>query len=75
MLTQDLMLVAGIIVCGFAIPSILGAMADKRAPRIASIAILIGGTLILLALSQKPGGHTWHEIPEAFVHVVAHYFR
>jgi len=74
-LTQDLLLVAGIIICGFAIPSILGAMAEKRAPRVASIAVLVGGTLVLLALSQKPGGYSWHEIPEAFVRVVAHYFR
>jgi len=69
------MLVSGIVISGFAIPSILGAWAEKRAPRVAAIAILVGGTLVLLALSQKPGGYSPAEIPEAFVRVVAYYFR
>lgn len=75
MLQQDLYLVIGLVIVGFAIPSILGAMADRRSPRVASILILIGGTLVVLALSQRPGGYSWAEIPEAFVRVVAHYVR
>lgn len=75
MLTQDLLLVVGIIVAGFALPSIFGAIADRRSPRVAAIAVLVGGTLILLAFNQKPGGYALKEIPEAFVRVVAHYIR
>ncbi len=75
MLTQDLILVIGIIVAGLAIPSILGSMAERRSPRTAAIAILVGGSLILIAFSQRPGGYTLEEIPEAFIRVVAHYFR
>ena len=75
MLTQDLFLVIGIIITGFAIPSILGAMADRRTPRTAAIAVLIGGSLILLAISQKPGGYTLEDVPQAFIRVVANYFR
>ena len=75
MLTQDLLLVAGIILLGFSIPSILGAIAERRSPRIAAIAILIGGTLVLLAFSQRPGGYSLEDIPQAFIRVVAHYFR
>ncbi|MCP3970261.1 MAG: hypothetical protein GY717_08090 [Rhodobacteraceae bacterium] len=68
-------MVVGIILVGLSVPSILGAIADRRSPRVAAITILVGGTLILLALSQKPGGYTLQEVPEAFVRVVAHYFR
>ncbi len=75
MLSQDLLLVIGIVVLGFSVPSIFGALAEKRPPRVASIAVLIGGTLILLAYSQKPGGYPLREIPEAFIRVVAHYIR
>ena len=75
MLTQDLILVIGIILAGLAIPPMLGAMADRRSPRAAAIMILIGGSLVLLAISQKPGGYTLQEVPEAFVRVVAHYLR
>ena len=75
MLTQDLLLVIGLIIAAFAIPSILGAIADRRSPRTAAIAVMVGGGLIALAYSQKPGGYTIEEIPEAFVRVVAHYIR
>jgi len=75
MVTQDLFLVFGIIIVGFSLPSIMGALADRRAPRAASIAILVGGGLILLALSQKPGGYTLKDVPEAFVRVVAYFTR
>ena len=75
MITQDLLLVIGIIVAGFSVPSILGAMAERRSPRTAAIAILIGGSLILLAISQKPGGYTLEDVPAAFVRVVAYYTR
>ncbi|MCG6904312.1 MAG: hypothetical protein LJE68_16690 [Rhodobacter sp.] len=72
---QDLMLVAGIFLTGLAIPSILGAVSDRRSPRTAAIAVLIGGTLILLAVSQKPGGYTLRDVPQAFVRVVAHFTK
>ena len=75
MLTQDLLLVLGIIIAGFSIPSILGAVADRRSPRVAAIMIMIGGSLIILAYTQRPGGYSLEEIPEAFVRVVAHYLR
>jgi hypothetical protein len=75
MLTQDLFLVIGILLAGLAVPSMLGALADRRSPRVAAIAIMVGGALILLALSQKPGGYTLREVPEAFVRVVAYFYR
>lgn len=75
MYSQDLYLVIGIVLLGFSIPSVLGALADRRAPRVAAITVLVGGSLILLALSQKPGGYGLREIPEAFIRVVAHYIR
>lgn len=75
MLMQDLFLVIGIILSGLAVPAILGAMADRRSPRVAAIVIMVGGSLILLALSQKPGGYTFREVPAAFVRVVAYFSR
>ena len=75
MLTQDIYLVSGIVIVCFAIPPILGAWAERRSPRVAAVVIAVGGSLILLALSQKPGGYTLREVPEAFVHVVAYFIR
>ena len=74
-MTHDIYLVIGILLVGISIPSMFGALADRRSPRVAAIVIMIGGSLILLALSQKPGGYTFDDIPRAFIRVIAYYFR
>jgi len=71
----DLMLVIGLIVGGFSIPSIMGALADGRVPRAAAIAILISGGLIVLAVRDKPSGYSINDIPDVFVNVVARYIN
>ncbi|WP_172299093.1 hypothetical protein [Pseudoruegeria sp. HB172150] len=73
MTTADLYLVVGLILIAFAVPSILGAFADRRAPRAAAIVLLIGGGLFALAMNQRP--YTLQEIPGAFVRVVAYFVR
>ncbi len=67
----DLFLVIGLLLAGLSVPSLLSAYADARAPRAASILVLIGGTLIVVALTQKPGGYTFADIPQAFLRVIA----
>ncbi|NBD29531.1 MAG: hypothetical protein GVY31_05770 [Alphaproteobacteria bacterium] len=71
----DLMLVIGLVVAGFSIPSIMGALADGRVPRAASIAVLVGGGLIALAVNQKPLGYKVEDIPSVFVEVVGRYIN
>ena len=69
----DLMLMIGLVVGGFSIPSIMGAIADGRVPRVASIAIVIAGVLIVMAVQGKPGGYALNDIPDVFVSVVGRY--
>ncbi|PWG16845.1 hypothetical protein [Salibaculum griseiflavum] len=71
----DLMLVVGLVVAGFSIPSIMGALADGRVPRAASIAVLVGGGLIALAVNQNPIGYKIEDIPSVFVEVVGRYIN
>lgn len=72
---NDIYLVTGIIVLVFAIPSVLSALSDGHAPRIAAILLLIGGGLVALAFATKPGGYTLEDVPNAFVRVVGYVFR
>ncbi len=67
------MFVSGLVVAGFSIPAIMGALADGRAPRVASIAVLVGGGLVALAVNQQPGGYAVGDIPTVFVEVVGRY--
>ncbi len=64
----------GLLILGITTPSIISAVSDGRAPRAAIIVLMLGGSLAVYALSQKPGGYTLDEIPEAFIRVIARIF-
>ena len=71
----DLMLVIGLVVGGFSVPSIMGAIAEGRVPRAASIAVMVAGGLIVLAIRDNPGGYALADIPDVFVSVVGRYIN
>lgn len=66
----DLLLVIGIILAGLSVPSLLAAFSESRPPRAGAIMVLIGGILIVVALSQAPRGYTFAEIPHVFLKVI-----
>lgn len=72
---SDLMFVVGAVAVGLAVPSMLASFSDNRPPRLASILLLMGGVLLVVALSRKPGGIALAEIPEIFVRVIARYMN
>ncbi|MEO9897478.1 MAG: hypothetical protein ABJQ34_00530 [Paracoccaceae bacterium] len=69
-MTPDMALVIGLILAGLAVPSMLSAFSDKRAPRASALTILIAGGLLLFAIKTQPGGYTLQDIPNAFVRVI-----
>lgn len=69
----DLMLVLGLILAGFSVPSILSAITDGRAPRASAITILIAGGLVLYAIQSAPGLYALDTLPDVFVRVAARY--
>ena len=70
---SDLTFVIGALMLALSIPSILSAYADSRPPRAAVIILLIGGTLVVVALGQKPGGIALADIPDIFFRVIGRY--
>lgn len=71
----DLALVIGLVVAVFAIPAVVSSISDRRTPRVAAIAVIIGGGLIAWATMQKPGGYTIDQIPNVVVKVVGRYIN
>ena len=70
---HDLALVIGLVISVFAIPAMVSAISERRAPRIAAVAVIVGGGLAAWAITQKPGGYTISEVPDVIVRVVARY--
>ena len=71
----DLLLVIGTIVCALAIPSLLGAWVDGRVPRAGSVMLLIGGVLVVVALTQRVRAYTFAELPDVFFSVIGRYLH
>lgn len=71
----DLILVIGMVLCVLAIPALLSAFTESRAPRAGAIMVLIGGVLIAVAVTQKPTGYTFAELPHVVAGVVGRLFR
>ena len=69
-MNNDQMLVVGIILCALSFPSLLAAYSESRAPRAGAIILLMGGVLLVVALSRQPTGYTFAEIPDIFVRVI-----
>lgn len=72
-LDPDLMLVLGLILGVLAVPSILSALSDRRAPRASALTILIAGGLVLGAFLLNPGGYRVEQVPDVFFSVVARF--
>lgn len=70
----DLALVIGLVIVAFSVPAIMSAVSDRRAPRTSMVALILGGSLAVYALAQKPGGYRIEEIPETFIRVIAEVF-
>ncbi|MEL7214160.1 MAG: hypothetical protein AAGK92_15970 [Pseudomonadota bacterium] len=70
---NDLLFVIGLVLGGFSIPAIVSALSDGRAPRVATIVVVISGVMVVYAISNKPGGYEINDIPRIFVEVVGRY--
>ncbi|WP_291734104.1 hypothetical protein [Leisingera sp. F5] len=66
----DLPLIAGLVIAGFSVPSILSAFSERRPPRASVVTILIAIGLIAYAVMMKPSGYRIDEIPDAFFRVL-----
>ena len=67
----DIILVMGILLGALALPSMLSAYSEARTPRTGAIMVLISSVLIVVALTQKPTGYRFKDIPNVFVAVIA----
>ncbi len=69
----DLTLVIGALIGVFSLPSIVSAFAERRAPKIAFLTLMIGGGLIYWAVSQNPDKYSILGFPDLLIEVIARF--
>jgi hypothetical protein len=71
----DLMIVVGVLAILLAVPTMLSSWVDGSVPRSGATLVLIGGVLIVVALTQRGHGYTFAEMPDVFMRVFARFFK
>ena len=70
-MNTDLALVIGLMILIFTAPAIISAFSDGRTPRTAMVTLVLGGGLVLFALTQNTGVYRIEDVPRAFIKVIA----
>lgn len=71
----DLALTVGILLMVLSVPSLLSAWVESCAPRLGSVMFVGAGALIVYALTTRPGGYAFQEVPGVMVTVLAGFFN
>lgn len=71
----DLALTVGVLLLALSVPSLLSAWVEARAPRLGSVMVIVAGALIVYALTTKPGGYAFTDVPGVMVNVLAGFFN
>jgi uncharacterized membrane protein len=59
----DLLLTLGIVLAVLSIPTLLSAWVEGRVPRLGALFLLTAIVMIIYAVTTRPGGYAFDEIP------------
>lgn len=68
---SDILFVVGTILAVLSLVTVLTAWIENRRPRIASVAVVIAGGILVFAAATAPDGFQLTDIPDAFINVIA----
>ncbi len=66
----DLIMCIGVLVIFLAFPAAVGSFSRGAPPRMAILALAVGGGMIVYANSSRPGGYSVAEMPQLFMKVL-----
>lgn len=69
----DLLLTIGIVLIVLTLPSLLSAWTEGRPPRIGAIMLIAAAALIVVAITGRPGGYAFNEVPQTMLTVFSRY--
>ncbi|MCR9124670.1 MAG: hypothetical protein NXH82_00940 [Rhodobacteraceae bacterium] len=68
---HDIALVLGVVLIWLAVPSMISALVDRRAPRVALGVAALGVVFVVRAIAVWPGAFHLRDLPDAFIDVLA----
>ena len=71
----DLLLTLGIVLIALTLPALLAAWAEGRPPRIGAVMLIVAATLIVVAVTGRPGGYSFNEVPGTMLTVFARFIN
>ena len=74
-MNADVFFVFGLVIAMFSLPSLIGAVLDRRLPTVAIIVGAVGVGMVIFAQTAFSGSYGFADIPEAFVRVVGRFLN
>ncbi len=74
-MSNDLILVLGVLIGALTFPAVISAFSASRPPRAAIIAFVTGGALVSWAVYDQPSTYSVENFPEVFVRVIKDLIR
>ena len=71
----DLILTIGVALFIVTIPSLLSAYSEGEPPRVGAILLIAAMGLVVTAVTTKPGGYAFREVPGIMLDVTARYIN
>ncbi|NNK78122.1 MAG: hypothetical protein HKP40_05355 [Litoreibacter sp.] len=65
-MSTDFILFVGIVLAVLSLPPLLGSVMRGNPPRVASIVAVLAGVMIVYAISSRPGGYEFGDLPRVF---------
>jgi hypothetical protein len=70
---SDLLLTLGIVLIVLTLPSLLSAWTEGRPPRIGAIMLIAATVMIVVAVTGRPGGYAFNEVPHTMLTVFSRF--
>lgn len=71
----DLIFVTGLVIGAFSLPALVSAFADRRAPRMAAVFMMLSGAMVTYAVQMRDTPYVLENLDDVFVSVVARYLN
>lgn len=71
----DLIFIAGLVIGAFSLPALVSAFADRRAPRLAAVFMMLSGAMVTYAVQVRDEPYVLRDLDVVFLTVLSRYIN